>query len=251
MAHLAQTSPVPAPGVDPDTMRWPRLRALAGGAGVADDHRLTVPDEVLEELRWGPQRALRILVVAQEEIVHWGFRGLLGAQPWLERYDAAFDPAQALDAARRLAPHVVIIEVRSGDASGLALSAGLRRREPDVRVLLMSLGEGVSPRLARAAGAVGVISRSWGIADLLASIQLAAIGRTVFEEPPAPTGDVSDRERDIIRLIAGGATNQEIGDALHLSPNTVKQHASVLYRKLDVRNRAEAVQRAQRLGLIA
>jgi len=77
-------------------------------------------------------------------------------------------------------------------------------------------------------------------------------GLTVF--PPAADGSaspLSSREQEVLDLVAGGATNREIAAALHLSPHTVKEYTSALYRKLDVRNRAEAVQRAQRMGLLA
>jgi DNA-binding CsgD family transcriptional regulator len=67
----------------------------------------------------------------------------------------------------------------------------------------------------------------------------------------ARNGELSAREREVLVLIARGATNREIAATLHLSPHTVKGHASSLYRKLDAKNRAEAVQRAQRFGLEA
>ena len=62
---------------------------------------------------------------------------------------------------------------------------------------------------------------------------------------------LSEREREVLALMAAGSTNPEIAAALHLSPHTVKEHTSSVYRKLGVRNRIEAVQRAQRLGLLA
>jgi two-component system response regulator DesR len=75
---------------------------------------------------------------------------------------------------------------------------------------------------------------------------------TVFRPHEAPGGPpLSDREREVLDLIASGATNREIAGRLYLSPHTVKEHTSSLYRKLSVRNRAEAVTKAQRLGLIA
>jgi ATP/maltotriose-dependent transcriptional regulator MalT len=75
---------------------------------------------------------------------------------------------------------------------------------------------------------------------------------TVFEPASEPAGPpLSDREREVLTHIAAGETNREIGERLHLSPHTVKEHTSALYRKLGVRNRAGAVQRAQRLGLLA
>ena len=77
-------------------------------------------------------------------------------------------------------------------------------------------------------------------------------GMTVFrevEEPPA--NRLSEREREVVERMASGATNREIAESLHLSPWTVKEYTGAVYRKLGVRNRAEAVQRAQRLGLLA
>ena len=68
---------------------------------------------------------------------------------------------------------------------------------------------------------------------------------------PPPGRLLTEREREVLELIASGATNREIAGTLFLSPHTVKEHTSSLYRKLEVRNRAEAVQRAQRLGLLA
>jgi DNA-binding NarL/FixJ family response regulator len=75
---------------------------------------------------------------------------------------------------------------------------------------------------------------------------------TVFEptaEQPAPM--LSEREREVLDLIAAGSTNREIAEQLYLSPHTVKEHTSAVYRKLQARNRAEAVQRAQRIGLLS
>jgi len=81
---------------------------------------------------------------------------------------------------------------------------------------------------------------------------MVGLGMTVFRPHEAPQGPpLSDREREVLEAIASGATNREIAAALFLSPHTVKEHTSSLYRKLEVRNRAEAVQRAQRMGLIS
>ena len=81
---------------------------------------------------------------------------------------------------------------------------------------------------------------------------MVGLGKTVFEPHDRPGAlGLSDRERAVLELMASGATNPEIGEALHLSKHTVKEHSSAVYRKLGVRNRTEAVQRAQRLGLLA
>jgi two-component system response regulator DesR len=81
---------------------------------------------------------------------------------------------------------------------------------------------------------------------------MVGLGMDVFA--PSPASDqtpLSEREREVIALIATGSTNREIAERLFLSPHTVKEYVSGIYRKLDVRNRAEAVKRAQRLGLLA
>jgi DNA-binding NarL/FixJ family response regulator len=81
-------------------------------------------------------------------------------------------------------------------------------------------------------------------------VRAVGLGQTLFaptSEQPAPL--LSEREREVLDLIADGRTNREIAAVLYLSPHTVKEHTSALYRKLGARNRAEAVQRAQRVGL--
>ena len=80
---------------------------------------------------------------------------------------------------------------------------------------------------------------------------MVALGMEVFGPQPEQGGPrLTSREREVLVEVASGATNREIGERLYLSPHTVKEHTSSIYRKLHVRNRAEAVQHAQRLGLI-
>ena len=82
---------------------------------------------------------------------------------------------------------------------------------------------------------------------------MVALGIPLFDEA-GPSGSklrLTDREKDVLARVAKGSTNREIALELHLSPHTVKEHTSALYRKLKVRNRAEAVRKAQRLGLLA
>jgi two-component system response regulator DesR len=80
---------------------------------------------------------------------------------------------------------------------------------------------------------------------------MVGLGKTVFEAHDRVGAlGLTERERAVLELMASGATNPEIGEALHLSKHTVKEHSSAVYRKLSVRNRTEAVQRAQRLGLL-
>ena len=96
------------------------------------------------------------------------------------------------------------------------------------------------------------MQKDWPATDIANAVQMVGRGMTVFPPQEAPKGPaLTAREREVLELIASGATNREIAGSLYLSPHTVKEHTSSLYRKLEVRNRAEAVQRAQRLGLLA
>ncbi|HEY2637124.1 MAG TPA: response regulator transcription factor, partial [Solirubrobacteraceae bacterium] len=110
----------------------------------------------------------------------------------------------------------------------------------------------LSPAAARAAGAAGFIPKDRGARELAAAIHAVGSGATVFTpSDEQPVALLSDREHEVLEGLAGGSTNREIADSLFLSPHTVKEHTSTLYRKLGARNRTDAVQRAQRLGLIS
>jgi DNA-binding NarL/FixJ family response regulator len=195
---------------------------------------------------------LRVLVVDDHDVVHWGFRLLLERQPWVERCVTAGGAAEALEQARRLRPDVALIDLLLRDESGAELCEELHAALPDTRILLVSGVGAISPAVARRAGASGFVSKELGAGDIVKAVRMVALGMEVFgrssEERPA---SLSGREREVVVLIAAGATNREIAQRLYLSPHTVKEHTSAIYRKLGVRNRAEAVKRAQRLGIIA
>ena len=196
-------------------------------------------------------RRLRVLVVDDHDVVHWGFRLLLTEQPWVERCLTATDAGEALELARRYEPHVALVDLFLGEQSGVELCTTLREQSPSTRVLLISGAGRISPHAARAAGASGFVSKDWGAEDVARAVRMVGLGMTVFQPGTEPAATpLSEREREVLGLIASGATNREIGARLYLSPHTVKEHTSAVYRKLDVRNRAEAVQRAQRLGLL-
>jgi len=119
------------------------------------------------------------------------------------------------------------------------------------RVLLLSGAGTISVAAARAVGASGFVPKSWSAGDIARAVRTVALGGEVFEPDISEPGvTLSDREREVLAGVAAGQTNREIAAELFLSPHTIKEHTSTLYRKLEVRNRAEAVQRAQRLGLL-
>jgi two-component system response regulator DesR len=196
-------------------------------------------------------RKLRVLVVDDHDVVHWGLRTLLSELAWVERCLTARDGEEAVALARRWTPDVALVDLFVGQESGAEICEHVLAASPSTRVLFISGAGRLSESAARAAGASGFVSKDRGARELAAAIRAVAAGSTVFvpaDERSAPL--LSEREQEVLDLVAAGSTNREIADRLYLSPHTVKEHTSTLYRKLGARNRADAVQRAQRLGLI-
>ena len=197
-----------------------------------------------------PER-LSVLVVDDHDVVHWGFRLMLTQQDWVERCVSAHSGPEALTMAARYRPHVALVDLFIGEESGAEVCERIRAAEPATRVLLFSGAGEISPSAARAAGASGFAYKDWPARRIASAVRLVGLGGTVFERHETHSAlGLSERERSVLEQMASGATNPEIGEALHLSKHTVKEHSSAVYRKLGVRNRTEAVQRAQRLGLL-
>jgi two-component system response regulator DesR len=193
-------------------------------------------------------RPLRVLIVDDHDVVQWGFRLMLGSLPWVERCLSARTGEEAYELASRYEPDIAVIDLFVGTESGPEICERLLEQAPETRVLLISGAGRISAEAARAAGANGFIPKDLPAGDVARAVRMVALDMTVF--PPtedASAAELSAREREVLALIAGGSTNRQIATALHLSPHTVKGHTSSLYRKLDAKNRAEAVQRAGRL----
>jgi two-component system response regulator DesR len=195
------------------------------------------------------QRGLRVLVVDDHDVVQWGFRLLLERQSWVERCLAASSGAEAVDVCRKTQPEVALVDMLLGSESGAEVCEEIHQVSPDTRVLLISGAGIISPNVARAAGAAGFISKDWSAVDVVRAVRRVSQGHEVFAEAPLDS-PLSEREQEVLSLIATGSTNKEIAGRLHLSPHTVKEHTSAIYRKLGVRNRAEATRQAQRLKIL-
>jgi two-component system response regulator DesR len=192
-----------------------------------------------------------VLVVDDHDVVHWGFRVLLAEQPWVERCLAARTASEALELTQSLRPDVALVDLFLAHQSGAELCQAIREASPRTRVLLISGAGRMAPAAARAAGASGFISKESDAREVVAAVRMVGEGMTIFapkSDQPEPL--LTEREREVLDLIARGSTNKEIAEQLFLSPHTVKEHTSALYRKLNARNRADAVQRAQRVGLL-
>lgn len=198
-------------------------------------------------------RRLRVLVLDDHEVVHWGFRLMLSRQPWVERCLNACTIDDAVQLADRWTPHVAVVDLMLAGESGVEAIGRLRSVAPGVRVLLISGAGRISAAAARTAGADGFVAKDLPADDIARAVRMVGLGHSVFPpQAPVQQGELqlTPRELEVLEGLGRGATNPEIAAELHLSPHTIKEHTSALYRKLEVRNRAEAVARAQQLGLV-
>jgi DNA-binding NarL/FixJ family response regulator len=194
---------------------------------------------------------MKVLLVDDHEVVHWGFRILFNKESWVSGLLIASSGARAVELAQRHLPRLAIVDLTLGSESGADVCPRLLEVSSRTRILLISGNGRLSQSSVRALGASGFVPKSWSGSDLLHAARLVGMGMTVF--PPAqeqPQQVLSRREREIVSLMAGGATNAEIAELLFLSAHTVKDHSTSIYRKLGVRNRAQAVMRAEISGLL-
>ncbi len=177
---------------------------------------------------------------------------MLGSQAWVERCLGASSGPEAIELATRYEPHVAVIDLFVGSEGGAQICRRLLEASPETRVLMISGAGHLGAEPVHAAGAHGFIPKGLPAGDVANAVRMVALGADVFQTTDdGEQAQLSSREREILSLISEGETNRRIAAALHLSPHTVKGHTSSLYRKLDAKNRAEAVQRAQRLGLVS
>lgn len=199
------------------------------------------------------RRPIRVLIVDDHDVVHWGLRIMLERQAWIHSSYSAHTGAEAVAQTAQRDIDLALVDLFVGTESGPEICERLHEVHPGMRLLLISGAGQISPRAAAACGASGFISKDSRGTEIVRAVGMVALGGSVFQvgaaEQPAAT-QLSERERQVLSRVAKGATNREIAAELHLSPHTVKEYASTLYRKLDVRNRLEAVQRAEKLGLI-
>src|SRR5580698_9959915 len=145
-----------------------------------------------------PQR-LRVLVVDDHDVVHWGFRLMLTQQPWVERCVTASNGDDAVELARRYRPHVAVVDLFIGEESGAQVCERLRAAEPGTRVLLFSGAGEISASAARAAGASGFAYKDWPARKIASAVRMVGLGKTVFDHQDRPVAlGLSERERAVL-----------------------------------------------------
>jgi DNA-binding NarL/FixJ family response regulator len=214
---------------------------------------------------------IRILLVDDQRLMREGLRILLELESGLEIVGEAGDGQAGLDAYEALQPDVVLMDVRMPGMDGVEATWRLRERWPDARVVILTTfddDEYVFEGLR--AGAMGYLLKDVSGHDLAEAVRTVAAGGVLIEPsvarkvvaefarvaPPARAVDaglpepLSEREQEILELLALGLNNREIADRLSLAPGTVKNYVTTILQKLGVRDRTQAAIRARELGLI-
>ncbi len=220
---------------------------------------------------------IRVLVADDQALVRVGFSGIIAATPGMTVVGEAGTGAEAVEAARAARPDVVLMDVRMPVMDGIEATRRITgaARTRDVRVLILTtfdLDEYVYAALR--AGASGFLLKDTMPADLLNAIQVIAAGEALLAPSvtrrllgefasrpglpaaPSPPGreqlkDLTEREREVLTLVAQGLSNGEIAGQLSISPATAKTHVGHLLTKLDCRDRIQLVIIAYRAGLVA
>jgi len=211
---------------------------------------------------------IRVVLVDDQALVRGGFRSILDRQEGIAVVGEAADGAEALAVCRREQPDVVCMDVRMPGMDGLQATRRLLTEPDPPRVLVLTtfdLDRYVYEALR--AGASGFLVKDAPPERLVAAVRAVAAGEELFaptvlrrlveayvREPPDEAGAVlaplTEREREVLRAMAGGLTNAEIASALHLSPATVKTHVARILPKLGLRDRVQAVVLAYECGLV-
>jgi DNA-binding NarL/FixJ family response regulator len=210
---------------------------------------------------------IRVLVADDQSLVRAGFRMLLSNEPDIEVVAEAGNGRDAVSQAARFDPTVVLMDIRMPELDGLEATRRILAADAGARVLILTtfdLDEYVFEALR--AGASGFVLKDDPPEQLIAAIRTIAAGdallspavtrrvirqftRLARPSPPAELDELTARERDVFALIARGLSNAEIGRELYIGEGTVKTHVTQVLRKLDLRDRVQAVVLAHRCGL--
>jgi DNA-binding NarL/FixJ family response regulator len=215
--------------------------------------------------------AVRVLVVDDQALFREALGTLLDARPEVEVVGEAGDGHQALERAAALTPDVVLMDLHMPVLDGIGATRRLRVEQPGVRVLaLTTFDDDEDVFAALRAGALGYLLKDVSADRLVEAVQAAARGESVLQpsvaakvvarfaqlddapraRPQPLVVPLSDRELDVLRLLADGRSNREIATALFLAEGTVKNHVTNVLAKLGARDRTQAALRARALDLL-
>jgi DNA-binding NarL/FixJ family response regulator len=204
---------------------------------------------------------IRVLVVDDHGVVRLGVERALSGLPGVEVVGAVADGEQALAAVPELEPDVILMDLQMPGLDGIAATREIVRQQPDARVVVLtSYLDRAKIEAALEAGAIGYTLKDGDPQELERVVRVAAEGdfpiapkaaRLLLTSTPtgAPTVNLSQRERDVLALVADGCPNKEIARRLWITERTVKGHLTRIFREIGVDDRTQAALWAQKQGL--
>ena len=211
---------------------------------------------------------IRLLVVDDHAVVRSGLRMLLENERDVDIVGEASSAAEAMEAAVRLKPNVILMDIGLPDLSGIDATREIKKRGLEVSIVALTIHEDEEYFFKMLeAGASGYVPKRAAPEELLTAIRAAATGQVYLYPSLAkllvrdyldggraseeqPSSDVTDREQEVLTYLAEGASNEEIAAALVISPKTVARHRENIMRKLNLHSRSELVRYAIRKGII-
>lgn len=209
----------------------------------------------------------RILIADDHAVLRAGLRLLINSQPDLEVVGEAHSGQEAIAQTATLSPDIVLMDITMGDMDGLEAARRIKQARPDVKILFLTMHEEEDYlRRALAVGAAGYCPKSAADVELLSALRAVAKGNVYIHpshtkvllegmlpsraEAPPPAAVLSEREREVLSLVALGHTSQEIANQLYLSVKTVETYRARIMEKLGLRSRAALVRYALEQGLM-
>lgn len=214
----------------------------------------------------GNTQQIKVLIAEDHEMVRESLASMLSNHPTIHMVGTACNGREAVEKAKQLEPDVVLMDIKMPNMDGIKACRLLKKAQPDVLVIMLTVMDDESHVIdAITAGASGYILKSMSINELLRAIKLAVEGKSILH--PTATKQlinefkklndnetsrfhISDRELEVLQLLAYGNTNKEIARDLTISQQTVKSHVIHIFQKLDASDRTEAVAIALRRGIV-
>jgi DNA-binding NarL/FixJ family response regulator len=205
---------------------------------------------------------IRVLLADDHTLLRQGLRRLLAEDPRLRVVGEAASGTEAVAQSRALHPDILLMDLQMPGMTGIEATRQIRQTCPETRVIILTVSDKDADLIgALKAGARSYLLKNCEAKELLEAIRRVAQGGAVlapdltarvldeFAASPRPAEPLSDREQDVLHLVAQGLSNKEIAARLSLTENTVKTHVQHILRKLHLRGRAEAAAYAVRTGL--